>query len=216
MSFVVPPTFLFRYSFAARHVAAVPRRGRKLLDLPTDCAVPNLDPENDASSFGVVSLAWNEGGLGVAVTVRGKQAPTVSVPDQPTESDGLQVWIDTRDTQTIHRASRFCHHFCLLPPAKKSSKPTVEQLPIARSRDEAPATDVEQIRLACQTRKDGYTLEAWFPAESLHGFNVEASPRLGFTYALRDSELGEQFLTVGREFPFAHDPSLWSTVELTR
>lgn len=214
MSFVVPPTFLFRYSFAASYVAAIPRRGKKLLDLPAGCAVPNLDPTDDGAFIGDVSLAWNEQGFGVAVTVRGKKKPIVSVPNQPTESDGLQVWIDTRDTQTIHRASRFCHHFCLQPSAGDNSDPIVEQLPIARARDEAPANEIEQIQLACQTRKDGYTLEAWFPADVLHGFDVEASPRLGFYYVLRDSELGEQFLTVGREFPFAHDPSLWSTVEL--
>ncbi len=33
---------------------------------------------------------------------------------------------------------------------------------------------------------------------------------------MKDAELGEQFLTVGREFPYDHDPSLWSTLELTK
>jgi hypothetical protein len=31
---------------------------------------------------------------------------------------------------------------------------------------------------------------------------------------VRDAELGDASLTVGPEFPYAHDPSLWSTLEL--
>lgn len=31
-----------------------------------------------------------------------------------------------------------------------------------------------------------------------------------------DAELGEQFLTIGREFPIDFDPSMWQVLELTR
>ncbi len=54
----------------------------------------------------------------------------------------------------------------------------------------------------------------WTPAECLQGYDRDSNPLLGFYYAVKDAELGEQFLTVGREFPFDHDPSLWSTLEL--
>jgi hypothetical protein len=63
---------------------------------------------------------------------------------------------------------------------------------------------------------DGYRLEAWFPADSLVGFDPAAHPRLGFYSLVRDAELGEQFLTVGREFPIEYDPSLWQTLECQR
>jgi hypothetical protein len=61
----------------------------------------------------------------------------------------------------------------------------------------------------------GYRLEAWLPGDALTGFDPQANPLLGFYFYVRDAELGEQFLSVGHEFPFAHDPSLWSTLELT-
>ena len=64
--------------------------------------------------------------------------------------------------------------------------------------------------------KTGYRLEGWLPASVLHGFDPESQSRLGFYYALRDSEFGEQFLSVGQDFPYAIDPSLWSTLELVR
>ena len=59
-----------------------------------------------------------------------------------------------------------------------------------------------------------YLLEAWFPAESLVGYDPDAHRQLGFYVVVRDAELGEQFLTVGREFPFEYDPSLWQMLEL--
>jgi hypothetical protein len=33
---------------------------------------------------------------------------------------------------------------------------------------------------------------------------------------VRDLELGEQTLSVGADFPFADDPSLWSTLDLAK
>ncbi len=63
---------------------------------------------------------------------------------------------------------------------------------------------------------DGYVLEAWLSSDQLTGYNPEANPSLGFYYYLRDNELGEQFLTVGQEYPFVHDPSLWTSLELAR
>jgi hypothetical protein len=39
---------------------------------------------------------------------------------------------------------------------------------------------------------------------------------LGFTYFIFDRELGQQFFSLGSEFPFASDPSLWGTLELTK
>ena len=38
----------------------------------------------------------------------------------------------------------------------------------------------------------GWRLEAFLPAAVLHGFDPEQNPRLGFCYAVRDAELGEQ------------------------
>ncbi len=90
------------------------------------------------------------------------------------------------------------------------------QIPILRAREEAPRANIAELRLAASVSKTGYILEAWLPASVLYGFDPEVQPRLGFYYALRDSELGEQFLSVGPEFPFAVDPSLWSTLELTK
>ena len=72
------------------------------------------------------------------------------------------------------------------------------------------------VRITSDLHKDGYRLRAWFPADSLVGYDPESYSRLGFYGVVRDAELGLQPLTVGEEFPFASDPSLWQTLELVR
>ena len=218
MNAVVPHRFLFRYSMPVRYLAGLPRPGRKLLNLPADCALPKFSELDDEHLFGEIRMAWNSGGLGISVQALGKKQAAVCNPGAPEESDGLQVWIDTRNTQSIHRASRFCHQFCLLPSGagEESDKPVVIQLPIARAREDARLAKADDIRISSETRKNGYQLEAWISRDILNGFDPEANSRLGFYWYLRDSELGEQFLSVGREFPFASDPSLWATLTLER
>ena len=49
----------------------------------------------------------------------------------------------------------------------------------------------------------------------LNGFDPEQSTRLGFYYAVKDQELGEQTLSVDADFPWAEDPTQWDVLELT-
>jgi hypothetical protein len=214
---IVPHPFLFRFSMPVRKVTGLPKTGTKLLGLSDDCTLPDFSQLDSTKRYGIVRAAWNPAGIGFSVHVTGKAHPPTVDPRHPADSDGFQVWIDTRNTQSIHRASRFCHHFCVLPAGggKKKTDPIVRQIPIARARDETNMADPDAIPLRSTITKNGYQLEVWFPAEVLNGFDPEANPRLGFYYSLKDAELGEQFLSVGREFPFAHDPSIWSTLELT-
>lgn len=215
---IVPHRFLNRYSFPVLSVAKPGTKGNVPPKLAARHVLPDLGELDDVRSFAEIRVGWNADGLAIAAHVAGKSHPLSVKSDAPTESDGLQIWIDTRNTQSIHRASRFCHHFCLLPggAGSKGDQPMAVALPIARSRDEMPLPDPSQISVAVQHSKTEYQLEAWLPAHVLHGFDPEANPLLGFYYYLRDAELGEQFLTVGRDFPFAHDPSLWSTLELVQ
>ena len=220
MAAVVPHAFLFRYSIPVRRIDRLPGTGKKILNLPKRCTLPDMAELDGVPSFAVLRAAWNPGGIGFSLTVGGRSG---SVPpdvdsQSPENSDGLQLWIDTRNTQSIHRASRFCHHFRLSPSGggKQRNRPQCVQLPIARSRSEEDPTTplVRDVPLTTERLPDGYRLDVWFPAEILTGFDPETTRQLGFYYLVHDADRGEQFLSVGREFPFAHDPSLWSTLDL--
>ena len=220
MSSVIPPALAFHFEFPVRHLKALPKKGPRLLDLADDFRLPWPGATLSASDIETsidLRIAWNTSGLGITYVVSGKrQRPVAALAERPAEGDCLQVWIDTRNTQTIHRATRFCHQFCLLPTGDSQSgqRPRIHQLPIARAVEDAPQHEPDSFRISSEVTSQGYTLDAWLPAKVLNGFDVEVCSQLGFYCVLRDSELGEQSLTVGTEFPVATDPSLWQTLDL--
>jgi hypothetical protein len=214
---LLPHRFLFRYALPVRYDRKLPKAGKNLLGLSADFALADFAELDQAPSFGQLRLAWNELGLGVSVEVKGKSRPLQCDSRSPETSDGLRLFIDTRNTQNIHRASRYCQQFFILPAdGRGASGPVCVPAPIMRAREEAPRANPAEVRVAADVSKTGYLLEAWLPASALFGYDPEAQPQLGFYYAIRDAELGELYLTVGPDFPFAVDPSLWSTLELRK
>jgi hypothetical protein len=157
-----------------------------------------------------VHAAWSDAGLAVSVRVKGKQQATWCRATRPEDSDGLQLWIDTRDVHNVHRAGRFCHWFIFLPSGM------AELLPINRAREQPRPIRSAVLKTRCQRHSDGYTLDALIPAEAMTGFDPGEHPRLGFTYAVIDRELGEQTFGVGSPMPYREDPSLWATLELAK
>ncbi|MFQ5730816.1 MAG: hypothetical protein ACE5KM_02555 [Planctomycetaceae bacterium] len=218
MERVLPASFLFRYALPVLHRDPIQPGKSGPRPLPPECRLPDVAGLDAGTPFAELRLAWNDAGLAVSLEVTGKAHPPQGDPNAPAESDGLQLWIDTRKTQNIHRAGRFCHHFCILPQVagRRKDRPRAIQLPIARAREDAPLVESKALPVNAQPRTDGYRLDAWLPAAVLNGYDPDSAPRLGFYYCVRDSELGDQTLSVGAEFPYAHDPSLWATLELVR
>jgi hypothetical protein len=215
---LIPHRFLFRIAYPCRHVKDMPREEDDLLDLPESCRLDNFAGMDERRNFADVRLAWNELGLGLQVEVRGKEQLPRGDVARPRASDGVTLWIDTRDARTSHRASRYCHQFHFLPTGggAEHDEPVFAQSKINRALQDAPACPAGSVPFRCAHTRGGYRVEAFLPASVLHGFDPEQNPRLGFYYAVRDAELGEQVLSVGTDFPFGEDPSVWSVLELVR
>jgi hypothetical protein len=216
---LIPNRFLFRVAYPCCYHKGMPREDDEcLLDLPNSCRMDNFADMDNAKSFADVRLAWNELGIGVQVQVKGKEQPPQGDPNRPRGSDGLTLWLDTRGDRTSHRASRYCHQFHFLAAGGGSDKdePLFMQSKIHRASQEAPFAEASAVPFRCELIKGGYRLEAFLSAAVLHGFDPAEHPKLGFYYAVRDQEHGEHTLSVGAEFPFAEDPSLWSVLELVK
>ena len=129
-----------------------------------------------------------------------------------------RFWIDTRDAHNIHRASRFCHRFIFLPSGggQRLDQAVAELVPINRAKESPKPVAAGSLRVQSTKRHDGYLLHAFIPASTLTGYDPNETQRLGFSYAVVDRELGWQTFSVGPEFPFVEDPSLWGTLELDR
>jgi hypothetical protein len=210
---LLSPAFLFRFAATCVHRKTLRPHALKL---SKDYALPCFGELEGQRTFADLRAAWNPRGLAFELSVTGKKQLPWCRDSKPEDSDGLQLWIDTRDAHNIHRATRFCHHFVFLPEGSGSDfrDPTARLMPIHRARANPQPVDPELLVVRSQRQRTGYRLTAFLPADCLTGFAPEEQPRLGFFYAVADRELGCQTFGVGPEFPVAEDPSLWGTLEL--
>lgn len=216
---LVPARFLVRVAHPCLYAKDMPlRKDTHLVELSAQHRIENYAAIDGQKNFAEVSLAWNELGIGIQVEVRGKQQLAVGNPERPRGSDGVTLWLDLRDARTSHRGSRYCHqfHFLATGAGPDHNEPTVVQTKINRALEDAPMAAAANILLKVHPKKSGYLLEAFLPAAALSGYDPDEHRRLGFFYAVRDDELGEQLLSLSPEFPFWEDPSLWSVLELVR
>lgn len=218
---LIPHRFLVRVTHPCHYVKKMPREAgddELLLDLPEVTRLQHFPDLDATKTIADVRLAWNELGLGIQFSVTGKQQPPVANLEKPFSSDGLSLWIDTRDARTSHRASRFCQVFHFLPAGggPDQDEPGFVQTKINRALQDAPLCEASSVPFRFEKQKKGYQIEAFLPASVLNGFDPEQHPKLGFYYQVRDTELGDQFLGVGNEFPIWDDPSLWEPLELIK
>lgn len=216
---IVPNRFLVRVAHPCPYAKDTPRDSDDddhLIELPDAARLHNFADLDGLTNFADIRLGWNEFGLAVQCEVTGKGQPPVGLPDRPWASDGLSLWIDTRDARAAHRASRYCHQFHVLAAGggPDQDEPFVAQSKINRATQDAPMANLADVPFRGFRTKSGYRLEAFLPATALTGFDPAEHPRLGVYYAVRDQELGDQFLSVNGDFPFADDPSLWAVLEL--
>jgi hypothetical protein len=216
MSTLLAPSFLFR--FAAPCLAAPKVTAAAPGPLAEKHRLPCFAELDERRRFADVRLGWNDGGVALFLKVSGKKQLPWCRDTKIEDSDGIQLWIDTRDTKTVHRAGRFCHRFAVLPlgSGRNLEEPTIGLLAINRARESPREIHERQLVARSRRMSDGYELEAFFPADALTGYDPSEHKRLGFTYAVFDRELGIQTFTIGPEFPIAEDPSLWGTLELVK
>ena len=214
---LVPHQFLLRVSYPCRSCKGIPSEDADtIVDLSEAYRLDNLAAMDGRRAFADVRLAWNEAGLAFQVQVTGKQQVSQGDASRPRASDGVTFWIDTRDARSSHRASVYCHQFHLLATGggPDHDEAVLVQSKIHRALENAPLCAPSEVPFQCTHLKGGYRLEVFFPAAVLNGYDPEQNRRLGFFYAVMDAERGEELLSLGGDFPYWEDPSLWSVLEL--
>ena len=206
-------SLMFRYQIPCSQIKS---DDKQAVELPAVNRLPDFSDINGDRSFGQLRGAWSASGIYFWLKVTGKKQSLWCRRTQLLESDGLQIWLDTRDTKNVHRATPSCHWFLLLPEGggNDQKKPLATMLKINRAKEHSPCINQAPISISSQISKSGYTLSAFIPAVSINGWDVSEHRMIGFNYAIADRELGTQCLGVGMDFPVCEDPSLWSTMKL--
>jgi hypothetical protein len=178
--------------------------------------LPHLAQLDEESELADVRMAWGPEGLVWWIRVEGLAQLPWCRESRLEDSDGLQVWVDTRATNNVHRASRFCHRFVFLPRGggRGAEEPVADQLLINRARENARPVRARELQAVSKVTKTSYELSAFAPAATLGGFDPTGQPRLGFTYAVVDRQRGLQTFSAGAGLPYEEDPSCWAELLL--
>lgn len=216
---LIAPRFLFRFAVPLKRHDPIWKQGGVELDESfrlLNLAALDANSADAERSFAEVRMAWSPDGLLFNVSVAGKEQPPWCRDSRLADSDGLSVWIDTRATLNIHRASRYCHRFAFLPAGagRENAEPVADQLLINRARENARPIRARELQVASKLKKDGYWLAGFVPAVALGGYDPQQHRQLGFTYAVFDRERGLQTFAAGPAFPFDEDPSCWAVLDL--
>jgi hypothetical protein len=97
MSSLLAPSFLFRFAAPCRHAAKLPSPGA----LGEEHRLPYFSELDGRRPFADVRLGWSDQGIGLYVRVEGKQQAPWCRDTKIEDSDGIQFWIDARDTKIV-------------------------------------------------------------------------------------------------------------------
>jgi len=212
---LIPPRFLFRFEIDVKRCESIwsAKHGVVLDESYRLVSLGDLDEERSPAD---VRMAWSEKGLAWWIRVAGKEQMPWCRESRLDDSDGIQLWIDTRATTNVHRATRFCHRYVFLPRGggPSAEEPVADQLLINRARENARPIRPRELQVQSKVTESAYELSCFVPVVALGGYDPVGQPRLGFTYALLDRQRGLQTFSIGAGFPYEEDPSCWAQLRL--
>ena len=213
---LLPQRFLFH--FAAPCYYRAPLWTPKIAPWDAKYRLVNLADLEGQAAATEVHAAWSEDGLAFRVPCVVASSAAV-VPRSHAGRQRRRGLLD-RYPRRAQRASRRVASVTassFLPSGGNAAGQSPGPSRAHPPRPGEPQNDLRRAACSAGERQtDGYLLEALIPADALTGFEPAEHPRLGFTYAILDRELGEQTFGVGHPCPTRKTPAFWATLELLR
>lgn len=185
--------------------------------LPDDAILPCLSNElAGRQKFAQVRLAVGADALFLQCDVQGKRQLPWCRDSRLEDSDVLHVWIDTRNTRDVQRATKYCSRFGLLPMGSgpKADLPYIGWVPIQRAKDNPPQPPWNLMTIRSRIAEGVYRMVAAIHFDALHGIDPNDFPIVGFYFAVIDREQGWQSLSVAPDGAVVENPSLWAQLVL--
>ncbi len=210
MTQLFDPALLFRIQL--RPVSTQLKFGTADWRLPDEAELPPLGQSvSGQNSFAKFRIAVSPTALFVSAVVTGKRQTLWCRESVLESSDGLHLWIDTRNSRDVHRATRFCHRLVFAPQGRgaKYQQPVAGWVPINRAKENSKPPADKHLGIQAFVREDGYEVHAAVAWNGLTGFDRGDFPVIGFYAAVVDRELGWQSLGLAPPYPVTEDPSIW-------
>lgn len=163
--------------------------------------------------FADVLLGWHASGLWIGLNIAAPLQQSI-YPDYK-KGDAIEIFIDTRDVKTAGYATKFCHHFVILP--QKTTSETMMEITHFRSDDKHELADSRDLVVQVNPQAKKYTLTAFIPAKCLHGYDPLSFQRMGFNYIIYRKAGGCQSFVASNDYAnVAQTPSVWASLQLVK
>jgi hypothetical protein len=181
--------------------------------LPDEAIVTCLSSELSGNpKFAQVRVAVGTNALFFQADIQGKKQLPWCRDSRLEDSDGFHVWIDTRHSRDVHRATKYCHRYGFLPMGRgpKADLPYAGWAPINRARETSPQPPDDLLAIRARVADGRYRIIAAVHFDALHGIDINDFPVIGIYFCILDRELGWQSLSMQPEMTNTENPSLWS------
>lgn len=215
MTQLFDPALLFRTQL--RPVRTQLKFGTTDWRLPDEAALPalgqSISGQNDFANF---RIAVSDTALFVSAYITGKRQSLWCRDTVLESSDGLHLWIDTRNSREVHRATRYCHRLVFAPMGRgaKYQQPCAGWVPIHRAKENSKPPAERLLSIHADVKPNRYEVHAAVAWSGLTGFDRNDFPVIGFYAAVVDRELGWQSLGLAPPYPVVDDPSIWLELNL--
>lgn len=158
-----------------------------------------------------VFAGWNPKGLFFEVQV-GKPFKECFFPEYR-KGDSVELFIDTRDLKTAGFATRFCHHFVILP--KPVDELNAIEVTKFRSDDNHELCDGSKIFVKSEFKGASYSMQIKLPKECLHGYDPTSFDRLGLSYRINHGGKEAQHFTLSSNtVHIENHPARWASMQM--
>ncbi|HUP77569.1 MAG TPA: hypothetical protein VM260_03340 [Pirellula sp.] len=216
------PTWLFDLGLPIQELhGRVSHPERLEWRLGNEYQIPPLSSLNGGKRFAEMSIAWNSDGLFFhsILNTPGGNSSRSEAASVPSKSVLLSLYIDTRWSPGVHRATSYCHRFDFVLKRPTSAQPIArghgELNPIQRARAAPAAIHPNDIFVASVAIPDGYEIKAYLRSDTLTGYSPEEFQEIGVFYTINDSVFGNQIMARTLQSPYFEDPSVWCRAKLT-
>ena len=218
------PAWLFDFGFPIPQLtgrAAKPER----LDwkLHNEHAIPDFGTLSGGKRFAAAFIAWNDAGIFFQSNVKVPKGNANGAAGSPASNAASKtmhcsLYLDTRWSPGVHRATTFCHRFDFILNRPSPSQPELrghgELAPIQRARAAPTEIHPKDISVGAFHDADGYEIRAFLRADTLTGYSPFEFSDIGFFYTINDSLVGNQIIARTLQSPFFEDPSVWCRAKL--
>ncbi len=186
--------------------------------LQKEYEIPALSSLSGGKQLAETCMSWSSSGLFFQSTFKASAGKMASAASLTSRAALLTLYIDTRWSPGVHRATSFCHRFDFILNRPTKALPVArghgELNPIQRARSAPAAIHPRDISVAAFLHSESFEIKAFLKGATLTGYSPEEFQEIGVFYTINDAVFGNQIMARTLQSPYFEDPSVWCRCKL--